>query len=291
MHIEISLGQLAHDAGDVLHIAVDQGHRGFQRICQLAQLVFRLVPQLQVQVALLHHLTLVGDVQNRTDHPVHYIPALAEQADEVDDKADDCRDLKHHNRLLQARVFRHADGLLPFNHFVQGGHQRSQGWLNLALEALLRRGGIEGVLLQQLARRLMERVVQRFNNLHLCDDLRVVTLLVSVEPLAQGAAGIVQASGKLRTGIERIAQVAGPAVVGRFCAVGPAEQIVGVLRRGVRPFDQTDIGQNHDTEKQRSQYTGANANQYRAFDTCKHIIHSPTNSNWINPVLFYGPNM
>ena len=100
--IEVPLGQLVHDAVDVLHVAVDQGHGFLQGLGQLAQLVPGLVLHLQVQAALLEGTGPVGDEQDGLHHVLAHVGDQADEAEQRQNQAEEAHQLHLENHGVHA---------------------------------------------------------------------------------------------------------------------------------------------------------------------------------------------
>ena len=75
----------------------------------------------------------------------------------------------------------------------------------------------------------MELLVEGFNLGAQGADGSVAHRVLAVEPLAQGTGSGVHAAGEFRAGVEGVAEVGGPLVVGHLGLHGPIQQIGGLL--------------------------------------------------------------
>ena len=224
LHIEVALGQLLHNPVQVPDVAPDQLHRLFQGGGQIAQLVVAVVLQGQVQRAVVEGLHLAGDMQNGGQDVLQDIQHQADQADQRQHQANRRNALHQHDGGVHLLGTGLVQGGAQGDDIVQLAHQGGQVGLDglLIVAPGLGRAGRHQV--QHVVRRLVQRLMQRLHLAAQAEDLGVVGPRLSVDPLAQHTGGGVLTAGELGTGVQGVAQVRGPFIVGRLSCLSPAQQ-------------------------------------------------------------------
>ena len=80
MDVEAAFRQLPHDAVDILDIAADDRERAFQRLCEVAKLIIRVVLQHNIQLAVHQRARALGNHQDRRNDMLKYVHDQADQA-------------------------------------------------------------------------------------------------------------------------------------------------------------------------------------------------------------------
>ena len=248
--VEVPLGQLAHDAVDVLHIAVDQAHGLLQGLGQLAQLVFGLIVHLQIQAALLKGTGPVGDAQDGLHHVLAHVSDQTDEAGQRQHQADEADQLHLENHGAHAGQTFVVGGGFHFHDLVQLAHQGGDIGQDGFLIVVLGLGGAGFQQSQHVGGGLVDFLVQGFQLVAQSQDGGIGDFLVPVDPLTQGAGGGVGAAGELGPGVEGIAEAAGPAVVGGFRPLGPLKQFGGLGIGGLDALNPQDVGGGHKAEQQ-----------------------------------------
>ena len=149
---------------------------------------------------------------------------------------------------------RHAGGALvlqgapPVHYLVQQAHQCGEIAQDGLLIIALRLGGIGGHQVQNILGGLMQLLVQGLQLTAQLVDGGVVHAGLSVEPLAQHAGGGVLAAGELGTGVQGVAQIAGPLVMGHLGGQRPVQHGAGLNAALLGSVYPNDVDRNHDTE-------------------------------------------
>ena len=270
MDVEVALRKLAHDAVDIRHIFFDALHGLAEGLGQRPKLVVRMVVQLQRQIALLERLAPPGDGQDRPDNLPQNIEDQADEGDEGKRKAHDGGYVHHHNGALHlggAGVV-YLGALL--HHLVQHPHQLGEILLDGGLIIALGAAGVAIQPSQNLGGRLVKLLVE---GLHLAAQLEYLFIIgagLAIEPLAQHAGGGVDAAGKFRSGVQGVAQVAGPLVMGGFRLLGPVQHIAGRCALLLAAFDGQDVHRHHNAEHQHRQEGHRYPNADRTLDAFFH---------------------
>ena len=159
---------------------------------------------------------------------------------------------------------------LQLHHLVQLAHQGGDVGEDGLLIVVLRLGGIGLQLVQHLDGGLVDLLMQGLQLTAQGQNGGVVGLRVAIEPLAQGASGGVRAAGELRSGIEGVAEVAGPAVVGGLRRLGPLKEGGGLRVAALNGLDAQDVGRGHKTEQQDGDKGRDRADPYGSLDAFSH---------------------
>ena len=148
------------------------------------------------------------------------------------------------------RILWVVSALRSLHHLVQQAHQGGQFGENGLLVELLGAGPAAALDQPQgLGRGLMELLVQGLDLAAQGLDRLVLHPRLVVQPLAQSAGRGVLAAGELRAGIEGVAEVGGPPVVGRLGGLNLIEH-GGRLGGGLFGIlDTHDIDRHCDTEQ------------------------------------------
>ena len=116
----------------------------------------------------------------------------------------------------------------------------------------------------------MEGLVQRLNLAAQGLNGGILELLLAVEPLAQGAGGGVHAAGELCAGVEGVAEVAGPFIVGDFRPLGAVQEGAGLDAGVLGAVDADDVHGGHAAEEQHSDDGGGHTDPDGSFDASTH---------------------
>ena len=202
----------------------------------------------------------------------------ADQADQSQHQAEEAHQLHLEYHGVHAGETVVIDGGLIRHHLVQMAHQGADVGQNGLLIIVLGLGGTGFQQVQHVGGGLVNLLVEGLHLAAESQDSGIVRLRVAVEPLAQGAGGGVNAAGELASGIEGVAEVAGPAVVGGFRRLGPLEQGrrlgVGILNA----LDAQDVGCGHKAEQQHGGQGRHRADPHGSFDA---FLHSYVSSHFV----------
>ena len=146
------------------------------------------------------------------------------------------------SHLLHALRSRIAHSGALFHHLVQQAHQSGQIDANSILEIGLGLCQIGAAQTEDIGGGLMELLVERLQlPAELVDLLVICGKLGVIEPLAQDALGVVGAAGKLGVGVEGVAEVCGPLVVGGLRVLALIQQLVGPGGGRLRVLDRKSV--------------------------------------------------
>ena len=223
----------------------------------------------QIQLALLEGLDLPGDLEDGGEHILQYVQHQADQAEQGQHQTDGGNPLHPHDggRHLLGAVG--VQGGPPLDHLVQLSHQSGQIGLDGVLIIGLGPGRAGGHHLLHLAHGLVELLVDGLDLIPKGQNLLVVRPGFPIDPLAQDALGIVRPR-EAPPGVQGVAQVAGPLVMGGFGGLGPVQQgdCTGIPR--LHPVDPDQIEGGYSAEQQNGQKRCGDPIKYHGFNTFSH---------------------
>ena len=280
LYVKVAVGELRHNAVDVLHIAVDAPHGLLQVIGQTAQLILGCIMQIQVKPALVEGLAVLGDNQDGLDNAGDYVNHQADKGDQRQRKADNRRAVHNGDDVLHLRLAGGIGLIQHRYHLVQLAHQDRQVALNgvLIIISGLGRAGLQQI--QHVDCGLMQLLVQRLHFLTQLQDIRIVRTRIAINPLPQHTGIRRCAARKFHVGIQRVAEIAGPLVMRDLRLVAAAEQGGSLLIGGLGPVHTDDVHGNHHAEQKHGRQRTGHPNPYASFDTLTHgfplfFLHSP----------------
>ena len=228
--------------------------------------------QVQVETALVKGLAVLGDDQDGLDHVVQHIHHQTDQGDQGQGQAHDGRTVHDADNALHLGL---AGGLgVPQqgDHLVQLAHQNRQIALDLVLVVA---PGLLGIGLQQVQHvdgGLVELLVQ---GLHLAAQLQdggIVRVCRAIDPLAQHTGVRRRAAGELRAGVQRVAEIAGPLVVGGLRLMAAGQQGRSLLIGSLCPVHADDADGDHHAEQQHGEQRAGHPDPYASVDTLTHGV-------------------
>ena len=106
-------------------------------------------------------------------------------------------------------------------------------------------------------------------------DRTVVQIDIAVQPLAQHTAGVIQAAGELRPGVQGIAQVGSPLVVGHLRPLDLIQHGRGLDAELLGALNAQDVGGGHAAEQQHGDDRADNPDHNGSSNTFTHGIDPP----------------
>ena len=164
----------------------------------------------------------------------------------------------------------------PLHNLVQQAHQIGEVDLDRLLIVLLRPAVAVFIHPQHHVGRSVELLVQRLDLGAQGLNLTVRQAHLRVKPLTQHTARMVLAAGKLRAGVQRVAQVGRPLVMGRLRLLNLLQHIGSPDAVVLGPLNAQNIHCGHSAEQENRHNGARNADSDRSFDAFTHGVGPPS---------------
>ena len=179
--------------------------------------------QRQIQRAVLKGLNLTGNLKDGGKDIFKHIHYQADETDQSQYQTETGNPLHPHDcgvHLVGAVVI---EGVAPVDHLIQLADQRAEVRLDRSLIIFLGLSWVGAHHLLYLGHRLMQLLVHGLDLVPQPQNFRIIRASLPINPLAQGALGIVGA-WEFSPGIQGSAQVAGPLVMGGLSGLSLIQQ-------------------------------------------------------------------
>ena len=157
-------------------------------------------------------------------------------------------------------------------YLIQLAHQGGQVALDNVLIVKLRLLGAVLLHVQYVSGGLVQFLVQGLHFAAQAEDLLILRACFAVDPLAQHAGVGGGAACELRPGIQGVAEVSGPFVMGRLRLVAAVQQVVGLGVGFLGPVGADDVNCDCHAEHQHGNQRAGHPNPYASLDALTHDL-------------------